>query len=607
MEINGFKIEKENQYNLQVNAKMSVCPLCSHTRKKNTEKCAKLNWENGLGHCFHCGEIFQLHTYEKKIIENKPFKRPFSDNTYNLSERLLKWFYERKISQKTLFNLKVSEGKEWMPQTNKSENCVKFNYFRDNELINIKYRDAKKNFKLVKDAEKIFYNLDNIRIAKECIIVEGEIDCLSFCEIGLYNCVSIPNGSVLKGQANLDYLDSAIDYFTNKEKIYLALDNDEAGRNTQKEIIRRLGADKCYIVDFLDCKDANEFLCKYDSNKLIKCILNAKITPLENVNSLNNLKNELHNYYENGATKGYLTGLNNFDSVFSVYTKQFIVVTGIPTHGKSDFVDQICCGWAVENNWKGAFCSVENDPQYLHLDKICRKISGIKPKSKADLYRDSWQLVENFVNDNFFFINYEDGYDLKKVLNKIAELVKRKGIKYFVLDPYNKIRLKESLKKDVNNYTSDYLVEIDTFCRKYDVVGIIVAHPVKQMKINGRATEPDFYSIKGGGEWFDMSPHGLLVWRDFDAEFVKVKILKCKFQNLGQNGAEIYFKWNNINGRYMQMQGNPENNFNGVPPFFDYSNLLLNKQNTENTKLDFENIESNFDFDNIHIIDEIPF
>ena len=38
-ELNGFKIEKYNQHNLNENAKYSTCPICSKDRKKNTDKC----------------------------------------------------------------------------------------------------------------------------------------------------------------------------------------------------------------------------------------------------------------------------------------------------------------------------------------------------------------------------------------------------------------------------------------------------------------------------------------------------------------------------------------------------------------------------------------
>jgi hypothetical protein len=49
-----------------------------------------------------------------------------------------------------------------MPQTGKTENVIKFNYFIGDQLINVKYRDGRKNFKLYKGAEKVFYNINSI-------------------------------------------------------------------------------------------------------------------------------------------------------------------------------------------------------------------------------------------------------------------------------------------------------------------------------------------------------------------------------------------------------------------------------------------------------------
>mgnify|MGYP007000183679 len=76
--------------------------------------------------------------------------------------KTLEWFKTRGISKDTLDELKVSVGKEYMPQTGKSENTIQFNYYVGGQLTNIKYRDARKNFKLYKGAEKVFYNIDNI-------------------------------------------------------------------------------------------------------------------------------------------------------------------------------------------------------------------------------------------------------------------------------------------------------------------------------------------------------------------------------------------------------------------------------------------------------------
>lgn len=147
-ELNGFQIEKWNQYDLPENSNSSTCPKCSHTRKKHKQKCLSLNWDKGLGSCNHCGEVIQLHTYKRKEAQIKPYKRPNPPQTYNLSEKVLKFFEGRKISQRSLKAARISEGIEWMPGINKEVNTIQFNYFVNGELINIKYRDGRKGFKL---------------------------------------------------------------------------------------------------------------------------------------------------------------------------------------------------------------------------------------------------------------------------------------------------------------------------------------------------------------------------------------------------------------------------------------------------------------------------
>ena len=113
-----------------------------------------------------------------------------------------------------------------------------------------------------------------------------------------------------------------------------------------------------------------------------------------------------------------------------------------------------------------------------------------------------------------------------------------------MIDPYNKVRDTNAVSDDVNRYTMDYLAKIEAFCKKYDVLTFIVAHPTKMYKgQDGKIEEPTMYNIKGGGEWYDASYHGLLVHRDYEAKTTKVKVLKVKFQNLGENGAESYFTW----------------------------------------------------------------
>ena len=420
------------------------------------------------------------------------------------------------------------------------------------ELTNVKYRDGRKNFKLFKGAEKVFYNIDSIVGYNECVIVEGEMDVLALHEAGIKNVISVPNGATLNSN-NLDYLDNCIDYFEDKEKIILAVDSDEAGQALQAELIRRLGSEVCYLATFEDCKDANEYLLKHGKEKLSGRIKGSKPVPMENVTTFRDIEGEITDFVHNGFKPGYQVGLEHFDSIFSTYTGQFITVTGIPSSGKSDFVDQMVIGYNQNYGWKTAFASPENVPTYLHAHKLMRKVWQGMP-TKADIGGDKWNQIADHCNESFFHIDMER-YTLESVLRKAAELVKRKGIKCLVIDPFNKVRDVDSKTEDVNKYTMEYLQKIEIFAKKYDVLVFIVAHPTKMYKDkDGKIEEPTMYNIKGGGEWYDASYHGLLVHRDYENKTVKCKVLKVKFQNLGENGAESHFKWEPLSGCFIPYQ-----------------------------------------------------
>ena len=549
-EINGFLIESFNQHGLEVGKTQGICPLCSSSRKPENRKakCASYDWERGLGTCHNCDKSFQLHTYKRKGKAERDYVMP-EEKYKPASDKVLDWFKSRGISKQTVDEVRVGVGKEFMPQTGKTENTIQFNYYVGGNLTNVKYRDGRKNFKLYKGAEKVFYNIDSIVGHDTCVIVEGEMDVLAIHEAGYTPVISVPNGATLNTN-NLDYLDNCIDYFEDKKKIIIAVDNDPPGLALQQELIRRLGAEVCYITTFDDCKDANEYLVKYGTKELMSRIDIAHPVPLENVTTFRDIEDEVTDFVRNGFKRGFQIGLHNFDNIFSTYTKQFITVTGVPSSGKSDFVDQMCVGYNREYGWKTAFASPENAPTYLHAHKLMRKVWGDMP-NKGDIGGDKWNQVANHVNDNFFFIDMER-YTLESVLRKGAELVKRKGIKCLVIDPYNKVRDVDCQTEDVNRYTMEYLTKIETFAKKYDVLVFIVAHPTKMYKgQDGKIEEPTMYNIKGGGEWYDASYHGLLVHRDYEAKTTKVKVLKVKFQNLGENGAEAHFTWEPRSGCFV--------------------------------------------------------
>ena len=122
MEINGFEIEKENQYNLE-DKKTSTCPLCSHNRKKKSEKCLSVYWDTGLGFCNHCGEWVQLHTFKKKSDKPTTYKLPkdvsIEHNDTKDEAKFYGFFESRGIKRETVNKYKkdVQFAKTYFPKT----------------------------------------------------------------------------------------------------------------------------------------------------------------------------------------------------------------------------------------------------------------------------------------------------------------------------------------------------------------------------------------------------------------------------------------------------------------------------------------------------------
>jgi len=247
-EINSFQIKKFNQHGLEVGKTQGICPLCSSSRKPENKKakCSSYDWERGIGTCHNCDKSYQLHTFKRKGKAEREYVIPEVKHK-PVESKVVDWFKTRGISKQTLDEVGVGEGKEFMPQTGKPENTIQFNYYLGGNLTNVKYRDGRKNFKLYKGAEKVFYNIDSIVGHDHCVIVEGEMDVLALNEAGIKNAISVPNGATLNTN-NLDYLDNCIDYFEDKEKVILAVDSDEAGQALQAELVRRLGAEVCYLT-----------------------------------------------------------------------------------------------------------------------------------------------------------------------------------------------------------------------------------------------------------------------------------------------------------------------------------------------------------------------
>jgi len=528
-------------HNIDFDKKRIKCPECSLSRKKQNSKDLAYYQDSNSAYCFHCNTTF----FEYKPYEPKQYKVPEWKNNTKLTDKAVKWFNGRMISQDTLIKMKIYSDNEYMPQFDKEIEVMCFPFFMDGKLRNVKFRGSKKSFKLYSGAELIFYNFDSLKDNKYIVITEGEIDCLTWIENGFNNVVSVPNGA----NNNLEYLENYIHLFDEIETIFLALDVDTKGIELRDEFIRRLGAEKCRIIAFKECKDSNEYFCKYGGLEFKELINNSQIVKVDGVVYTENIQDQIYDFYTKRVQKGLEINIPEIDKYITWETRRLAVVTGVPGSGKSEFVDYIITRLNLLYGWKCAYFTPENYPLEYHYSKIFEKYIG-KEFNQKYANEIEYDMAYEHISNNLFWILNEENLTLESILENAKFLVKTKGIKILVIDPYNKVEHQYNSNMSETQYVSKFLDKLTMFGKINNLLIILVAHPRKIEK----GSTPSLYDISGSANFYNKCDYGIIVERELnDKGLMSNEILvyykKIKFKNLGEQGISE-LRYNYKNGRF---------------------------------------------------------
>jgi twinkle protein len=503
---------------------------------------------------------FEITSYAKE--EPKEYAKPKQQNVTPLSDKLVDWFKTRAIRQKTLLEAGITMSVEYMYEakdktSGKSfpsghRNCVNFNYFRDKELVNVKYRDSIKCFKLSANAELILYNLDSCKGKKKVIITEGEIDTLSWIEAGLldqYGITSVPNGANNKSN-NLVYIDNSIDHIEPDAEIIIATDDDIAGRKLREDLAIRFGKERCKYLVYNGLKDSNELLIASGPQALLKCLEAAKIWPLEGVHTISEYSSDINDMYENGLEKGAGIGIDELDKHITFVPGYITTITGIPSHGKSSVVDMITVSLIVKRNWRIAYYSPENKPTKLHFSKMAKILIGKPWTGPERLSEAELNAAKTYLERKVWFLKPEKNFTLDTILSQVKSLIARNGLEAFVIDAWNRLEHKyQGSSQNETKYIGESLVKLANFCEINKVHCFLVAHPTKMKKEKGAYEVPTLYDISGSSNFYNMTDNGISVYRNFSKNEIEVHVQKIKFDHWGEVGlGKLYY--NKRNGRF---------------------------------------------------------
>lgn len=537
------------------------CPL-------HTEKSASFNIYSKTNRykCFGCGKSgtnidFFMETQGMKYIDaveavakfgnfeleydNKKIEKPIP-RLEKVSKVMLDYFEnKRKISNNTLLRFGITESFEWGVVSKKNVQMICFNYFRNNELVNIKFRgiEEKKDMLMAKGAELIFYNLDAIKDDIECVISEGEIDCLSLYEAGVFNAISVPNGAAQNLKNNLKYIDSCYDYFTNKTKIIIAVDNDAAGVGLKNSLITIFGTERCYVAKFPnDCKDSNDVLVKYGKEKLKECIDNAVLAQLEfkvkevkelKLNSIINPDDEDYSFVQDDAEieeklslirtgknqRGLTTGLPKLDEFFVLKEKNLNLTNGHDNVGKSAVTWYLALLSAMYHNWNWVIFSSENSNEGV-MRSLIQFYVGKPMYGEYGMNDVEYKEAKTFVKNHFTLIDTDnDYYSYEDILVMLKKLQKIKKYNYCLIDPYNSLRLPDT--KEMPN-THDYhyaaLSKMRIFIKQNDIGILLNNHAVTaalRMRDGDKKypVAPQKADTEGGGKFANRADDFLTIHR----------------------------------------------------------------------------------------------
>jgi twinkle protein len=569
----------------------TLCPRCSHTRKKQTEPCLNVNLDKNTFNCKHCGWAGPEPGYatergltgggggrgsgrslrlpprdrEKKKVYTRPKPiEPKADTS-----RLAQFFAQRGISPETYNAFAIVED----------HHSLCFPYLRDGELINVKHRwsvvdkatgERRKKFRMETGAELIFWNLDQVADAETVIIVEGEMDVLALAEAGITNVISPPNGAPALEtdieKADLSYLESGEAVLARARQVILAGDMDAPGRRLMDELARRIGRGKCWRVTWPEgCKDANEVLLSEGwqggADGIRAALEMAEPYPVDGIKRPADYLDDLWKYEHDTEQGARISCWPHFAEMCRFSPGQLTILGGVPSSGKSAWLNTVMLDLALKHGWHIGIFSPEYHPPDLHVRDLVENVLN-KPMNQKFAGTEYTVATREEVREAVGRITEQINFilppepTLDAVIERAQTLVYREGIKLLIIDPFSEIDQSERGTMTMTDWIDRCLKRLRRFGRDFGVHVVIAAHPKKmQMEVDREGTRKmpvvTPYDLSDSRHWYEMADVILSIWRDkaLPDEPVQVHIQKVRFRDNGDLGVAL-FRYDRVTRRY---------------------------------------------------------
>ena len=448
---------------------------------------------------------------------------------YNIrepEEDVIHYFADRGISADTIRRYGVLEA------TNEKGSQIVFAYY-DNDgykfPLFLKFREINdKKFWTSRKADSYITLYGWQRVvqgATELILCEGEIDCLSFAEAGIA-ALSVPYGAGKEGKHDR-WIDNDWDQLRLARKIVLAMDNDNAGQETNAYLISRLGADRCYVLRYPEgCKDANDCL---RAGVNLRELLRNNITdgrPPElrtstdyflkgNSDFLREIRADEEKKIE--QITGELLPWQSPKDPFRCRQGEVTIWYGAPSSGKSKATSQymaysLCQG----NRWMLASVEMAPDTFIAHAvrqiygpDYQCLEIENKERDAENEKLLTS-------ISGNLWIYVQPQSYTIDDILDCLDFAHCRYGVDHFLLDNLSYL----NIAYDDYAKQKEVMLKVVEYSKAYGIQSHIVCHTRKSNQSSNQSGVivgdpiPSADDLIGSGGLRQLAANMLAVWRN---------------------------------------------------------------------------------------------
>jgi twinkle protein len=402
---------------------------------------------------------------------------------------------------------------------------------------------------------------------KRVIITEGEIDCMSACQVlGLtWPVVSLPTGAAGAKKA----LSKALTWLDGYDEVILCFDQDEAGREAVEACAPLFKPGKLKIVA-LPRKDANEMLVAREVKLLSNSLWEAKTWRPDGIIHGTALWQELIRDDICKSIPWPWDGLN--EKLQGLRTGELVTITAGTGTGKSAFVREVT-HHLLKSGENVGYLGLEEPVKRSALGVLGIELNKPLAQDPFAVSEETMKEAFNSIMERAVFLDHWGSLVSSQLLCQIRYMAVGMSCRWIVLDH---ISIVVSSQEEVTSSLGErqvldkVMTELRLLCHELDIGMLVVSH-LKRPKDQGHedGARTSLSQLRGSASIGQLSDAVVGLERDQQADSDEernttvVRVLKNRFS--GDTGVACSLRYTAETGRLEAWQGDFTPTLEGVP------------------------------------------